>query len=141
MIVKKLPYELSEEELDLFKVAVTTDDHSGTEADVMNDVFTGVLDLWVWCDDDGYDSRAVIMGNVVQHRDGFREFFISMLAGNNVMDLQLEVVEDLSKRLLEFGCNKLSAFLKPNLAEKFGAFTEGSYLSDKVEYVVIGKEV
>ena len=81
------------------------------------------------------------MGNVTQYRDGFREFFVSMLAGNNVMDLQLEVVEDFSKELLRLGCNKMSAFIKLDLAKKFGAFTEGTYLSDSVEYVVIGKEV
>ena len=142
MIVKKLPYELDEEELAIFKIAVGTDDHSGTDAEVMDSVFVGDLDLWVWSDDElDHDCKAVIMCSVMQHRDGFKEFFISMLAGNNVMGLQSEVVEDFSKKLVEIGCSKLSAFLKPDLAKKFGAFTEGSYLSDKVEYVVIGKEV
>lgn len=134
----KMPFEMNDEERKLFSIAVATDDHSGTEVQVADDIFQGRLKMWIWRSD---DSVVLIIGEFTEHRDGFREFFISMLAGSNVMDMQISVVEDLRKELLPLGCQYLSAFLKPELAEKFGTSRAGSFLNDKVRYVVIGTEV
>tara|TARA_R110000751_G_scaffold150735_1_gene255708 strand:- start:1473 stop:1892 length:420 start_codon:yes stop_codon:yes gene_type:complete len=137
-VESKMPFEMNDEERKLFSIAVETDDHSGTEVQVADDIFQGRLKMWVWRSD---DSVVLIIGEFTEHRDGFREFFISMLAGSDVMDMQLLVVEDLRKELLSLGCQYLSAFLKPGLAEKFGTSSSGSFLSDKIRYIVIGTEV
>ena len=133
-----MAFELDEEELEFLHEAVKTDDHSGTFADVAHDIFQGLLTLWVWRKE---EAVVVVISSVSVHRDGYREFVINMLAGSGVINFQSEVSESLAKEASHLGCNRMVAFLKPGLAAKFGAGTEGSYLSDKHIYTVVGMEV
>ena len=66
---------------------------------------------------------------------------VTMMAGRNFLDFQSEVFESMAKEASGMGCNELTAFVKPELAEKFGANEDGSFLSDKKRYIVFGMEI
>jgi len=124
--------------VDLFHRACLTDEHSGGPAVVSETLYRGGYQLWVWERD---ESLVLLITQVSVHPDGFVEMVITMLAGRNVNDLQKEVVGSLVKEASEMGCNGLIAFIKPELAEKFGANEDGSFLSDKKRYIAFGMEI
>lgn len=138
MLTRKDTWELGPEEVDLFHKACLTDDHSGGPSVVSETIYRGGYQLWVW---ETERSLVLLITQVSVHPDGFVEMIITMLAGRDVMDLQREVVEGLAKEASEMGCNALIAFIKPELAEKFGANDDGSFLSDKKRYIVFGVEI
>ena len=115
-----------------------TDEHSGSVEDVSDAIFTGELQLWVWVAE---DSRCLAITSVSFHRDGHKEMVVAMLAGSGVMGLQPEVAESLKKEAEKMGCNEMVAYIKPDLAEKFGSEVSGAFLNGKKKYVVFGVEV
>ena len=101
-------------------------------------LYRGDYQLWVWETD---VSMVVLVTQVSVQPDGFVEMVVTMMAGRNFLDFQLEVFESVAKEASAMGCNDLVAFVKPELAEKFGANDDGSFLSDKKRYVVFGLEI
>jgi len=138
MLERKSTWDLDEKEINLFYRAVETDDHSGTLKDVSDAVFTGELQLWVWRTE---DSRCLAITSVSCHRDGYKEMVVAMLAGSGVAGIQPEVAESLKKEAEKMGCDEMVAYIKPDLAEKFGSEMSGSFLDGKKKYVVFGMEV
>ena len=137
-MIIRFAVELDEKEINLFHRAVETDEHSGSVEDVSDAIFTGELQLWVWKKEDGL---CLAITSVASHRDGYREMIVSMLAGSGVMGLQPEVAESLKKEAEKMGCSEMVAYIKPELAEKFGSEVPGAFLNGKKKYVVFGAEV
>ena len=136
MITRKMPWDLNAEETDLLYKAADTDDHSGGVNQVTCDVIEGLLELWVWETDEGI---CLIITQVGTYRDGEKELCVAMFAGHRPLGRSL--VDDLSFVAKEMGCSSVVAYIKPELAEKFGVYEEGSFLNDKQMYVVVGFEV
>ena len=139
MLSKKMPYELSPMEVDFFYRAAGTDDHSGTVDDVAKDILNGNTDLWVW---EKEDSLVVVITETCRYQDGYKEFCVKMLAGTGGVEYQSDIIESLRKEASISGCQKMVAYLKPSIFDKFEI--EKAFLrvpnSGKL-YVVIGMEV
>lgn len=135
---KKMPFEMDDEERELFSVAVKTDDHSGSEVDVAHDIFIGLLELWVLKNG---DSRVLVISKRVVNRDNSVEAFINMMSGTNIVNLQAEIFEAFGKEMSKQGCQTISALVAFDLAKKLKFFDKGEYLNDKIKYVAIELEV
>ena len=150
MLTRKMPWELGPEEIEYFYKAVDTDAHSGSVDDVSEDILGERLSLWVWEEDHQSDYRnknmerplLVVITEVAEYRDGYKEFCVKMLAGNGGIENQPEIVESLCKEASASGCKKMIAYMKPYLFEKFGIEDVIPHFptAEKV-YIVIGMEV
>ncbi len=117
MLKKVLPYQLDETGLSYLYRAIKTDDHAGTEDEVVAGIYDDNYQLWQW---ETETENLILVTTISVHRDGYREFVVNMIAGHGAHSGQHEILEAVRKKAAECNCNRVIAFVKPHIAEIFG---------------------
>lgn len=145
MLNRVLPYQLDETGLNYLHKAVQTDDHSGTEDEVIAAIYDDRYRLFQW---ETETENLILITSISTQRDGYREFVVNMIAGHGAQSGQHEILEAVRKQAAEYNCNRVIAFVKPHIAEIFGV---ASFKKDTTNknlmtafdnyYLVVGVEV
>jgi hypothetical protein len=133
MLTRIYPWELDPITIELYYKAVSTDDHCGGVEEVSIAIGNESRQLWVW----GTDvSTMVMVTEVRQHPDTFKEMIVLMLAGHGGLAEYNQVTDAFADRCWEFDCERVVAYVKPDLWKIFKAGGADS----KEIYVVISKD-
>ena len=145
MLNRVLPYQLDETGLSYLQKAIKTDDHSGTEDQVIAGIYDDNYRLFQW---ETETENLILITSISVQRDGYREFVVNMIAGHGAHSGQHEILEAVRKQAAEYDCNRVIAFVKPHIAEIFGV---ASFEKDTTNknlmtafdnlYLVVGVEV
>lgn len=144
MLKKVLPYQLDETGLSYLYRAIKTDDHSGTEDEVVAGIYNDYYQLWQW---ETNTENIVFITVVSAHMDGYRELVINMMSGRGAIMGQNEIMEAVRKQAAELNCSRVIAYVKPKLAESFGMASFDVDVTDRDVtvfdniYLVVGMEV
>ena len=145
MLNRVLPYQLDETGLNYLYEAVQTDDHSGTEDQVIAGIYDDNYQCWQWKTE---SANIIFITTISIQRDGYREFVINMMAGSGAVEGQDEIMDAVVERAAEYGCNRVIAFVKPHIAEIFGMASFNVDTTNKKAvtmcdnfYLVVGREV
>lgn len=134
MLEQKKPHELDADTINYYHDAVKTDAHGGGVDLVSIGIYENHLQLWTWTNG---DSKMVAVSQVINKPDGYTELLVRMLAGRGGMkDFQDVVNAFTDEPCLEYGCDRVIAFVKCALWEKF---KEHGVEAEEV-YTVIGKD-
>ena len=137
MVKQVLPHELTEKQIEYYHRAIETDEHSGGLLLVQRGIEEGHLGLFVWKND---QSEMVIITEVVNRPDGFRELLVSMLAGTGGIAQWEEVITTFSDEVAPaFYCDRVITFVKTHLWEKFRGAGAGAGVEEL--YVVLSRSV
>jgi len=109
---KVFPHELDEKGLDLFYKAIKTDDHAGPIDRVISDIYDNRLEIFLW---ENGDNSFLLVTEVAESRDGFRELFIIMCSGYGMFKEQSKI-EALKVYARERGCSLITGYIKPEIA-------------------------
>lgn len=112
MFSKVFPHELDEKGLDLFYKAIKTDDHAGPIDRVISDIYDNRLEIFLW---ENGDNSFLLVTEVAESRDGFRELFIIMCSGYGMFKEQSKI-EALKVYARERGCSLITGYIKPEIA-------------------------
>lgn len=112
MFSKVFPHELDEKGLDLFYKAIKTDDHAGPIDRVVSDIYDNRLEIFLW---ENGDNSFLLVTEVAESRDGFRELFIIMCSGYGMFKEQSKI-EALKVYARERGCSLITGYIKPEIA-------------------------
>jgi hypothetical protein len=106
MLSKVFPHQLDSEDLHYFYEAMKTDPHSVSEEDVVKKIYDGMLELWLFKKQGSY--TVVMMTDVIEYPDGYREMFICMCSGDQMFRYQ-EDVDFMKPYARERGCSAITA--------------------------------
>jgi len=109
-----MPHELDVDEVGFYLDAIKTDEHSGGLDMVSSMILDGLMELWVWNED---DTILVCVTRIVSYPDGYRELLVQMMAGTNVTATMShkEIHSSLMSYALRNGCMRMSAFMRPQI--------------------------
>tara|TARA_R100001198_G_C5214087_1_gene198405 strand:- start:938 stop:1384 length:447 start_codon:yes stop_codon:yes gene_type:complete len=148
MLSKVFPHELSDEDLKHFYAAIKTDEHSGPPDGVAMDIYDGKLEVWHWKTE---DSSVIVITDIVEYRDGYREMFVVMCAGSGALKNQSDGWDSLKVYAKERRCSEITAYVKPDIAaDTFNLISKPIAKEDRsnnglfkfdVSYVVISMRV
>lgn len=124
-LLKTFPQDLDGPTFTWYAKAVDTDEHGGGMEVVSNLIRNGVMDLWIYNEE---DTILVVVTRFVDYPDGFREMLIQMMAGTNVTDTLAHesIQDDLLEHAVRHGGSRLVAYVKPEIWVHF---------RDKTNYV------
>lgn len=106
MLYKIFPHQLDDEDLFYFYEAMKTDEHQVSTDEVVKKIYDGMLELWLFKKEGHY--TVVMITDVIEYPDGYREMFICMCSGNQMFKYQDDV--DLMKPYAkERGCSAITA--------------------------------
>jgi len=122
---RAMPWDLDPEEAKQFLRAVEFDDHGGGAESLIHQIGNGDLALWVW---GGDESVVIVVSCVKYHEDGFKEFFVRVVAGESLFSRYDEFAADFTMAAKEFGCDRVVSLMKPEIYE---AWVKGCEARDR----------
>ena len=115
-----MPRDLKGKQAVAFLEAVRVDDHGPGAERLIEQIVEGRLQMWLWLEGD--DRCVVVVSEDKVHEDGFREFFVRIMAGTGVFELWEEFTRDFEAVARSRGADRMVAFMKPHI---FQAFSQG----------------
>ena len=112
MFSKVFPHELDDEDLKLFYEAIKTDEHAGPVDRVVSDIYDNRLEIFLWKNG---KNNFLLVTEVVESRDGFRELFLIMCSGYGMFKEQFKI-DALRDYARERGCSLITGYVKPDIA-------------------------
>lgn len=112
MFSKVFPHELDEKGLDLFYEAVKTDEHAGPIDRVVSDIYDNLLEIFLFKNG---DNSFLLVTEVVESRDGFRELILIMCSGYGMFKEQSKI-DSLKVYARERNCSLITGYVKTDIA-------------------------
>lgn len=148
MLSKVFPHQLEDRHLHYFYEALKTDEHAPDVDVTVRKIYDGHLELWLFEEKDVF--TVVMLTDVIEYPDGYREMFICMCSGDQMFKNQ-ENVDLLKPYARERGCSAITAQVSVDRASgKFNLISPVKRKEDRevkglskfeVTYVVISMEV
>jgi len=148
MLSKVFPHQLEDRHLHYFYEALKTDEHAPPVDVTVSKIYDGHLELWLFEKADAY--TVVMITDVIEYPDGYREMFICMCSGDQMFRYQ-EDVDLLKPYARQRGCSAITAQVSIDRASsKFNLVNALKGKEDRktkglnkfdVTYVVISMEV
>ena len=112
MFSKVFPHELDDEDLKLFYEAIKTDEHAGPIDRVVSDIYDNRLEIFLWKNG---ENNFLLVTEVVESRDGFKELLIIMCSGYGMFKEQSKI-DALKVYARERECSLITGYVKPSIA-------------------------
>jgi hypothetical protein len=135
MLERISTWELDKVTINYYHRAIDTYDHSGGVDETSWAIARGDNQLWIWKSE---SSQMVIVTEVRQHPDVYRELVVLMLAGSGGLSDWVQTTSAFADKCAEFQCDRVITFVRPELWEKFQEHGAGE--GTETLYIVIGKE-
>ena len=133
MLTKTMPHHLGQDYINYYYRAIETDEHAGGVQKVSEAIHRDQMALFTWKTD---ISQAVIIVSHGVYEDGYSEMVVRMMAGRNASAEYETIVDEVTKMARFYGYNRVVAYVKPELWEKFKSRGANS----EEIYVVIGRD-